>query len=205
MAGFPDILADKQRIVFAGSEGGDAIAFIAAHILEFHNRPFDLITGGRWLKQVPGSPLALIVATEAIHPEGQPDFLTHRHHIGVIPAIQFREGQGFSSEDAYIRQYDQFADATPKGGFLVYSELDPVASVLCNKERPDVSYIAFKSHPHSEENGHHLLLDNHHGKVPVRLRSRHELPYYSGARELLKKLGITSTQFYEAITTYTPA
>ena len=205
MAGTSEPPADKQRIVFAGSEGGELIAAICAHVLGFLKRPFDFVIGGEPVRQHQDAPMALIVASESIHREGQPDFLTYHHHIGVIAAIQFQEGKGFSSEDAYIRQYDQFADATPKGGLLVYSELDPVASVLCNKERPDVAYVPFKSHPHAEENGQHFLTDNHHGRIPVKLRSRHDLPYFSAARELLKKLGVTTDMFYQAIPSFNPS
>lgn len=199
MAVLTELFTDKQRIVFAGSNGGETICKITAHVLDFHHRPFDLLIRGKMVRQSDASPMALIIADESIHREGQPDFLTYQHHIGVIALIQYSEGKGFSSEEAYIRQYDQFADATPKGGLLIYSEHDPVASVLCNKERPDVGYITFKSHPHQEENGNHFLTDPKAGKVSVQLKNRHDLPYFHAARELVKKLGVTSEQFYQAI------
>lgn len=198
-------LTDKQRIIFAGSEGADFTAAVCRHVLHHCRRPFDLIINGAAAEQNIESPMALIVARESITNSGEPDFLTYRHHIGVITAIAFREGNGFSSEEAYIRQYDQFADATPKGGLLVYSELDPVASVLCNKERPDVGYLPFKAHAHAEENGDHFLVNPQRERIPVTMRSRKDLLWISAAREILKKLGITHEQFFHAIPTFRPA
>lgn len=198
-------LTDKQRIVFAGAEGADFTAAVCQHVLHHCRRPFDLIINGAAAQQSSESPMALIVARESITSNGEPDFLTYRHHIGVITSIAFREGNGFSSEEAYIRQYDQFADATPKGGLLVYSELDPVASVLCNKERPDVNYLPFKAHPHAEDNGDHFLVNPQRERIPVTIRSRKDLLWFSAAREILKKLGITPEQYFSAIPTFRPS
>ena len=196
------ILNDKQRIVFTGSEGGDFTAAVCRHVLHHSKRACDFIADGVAVEQTNESPLALIVAGEAITENGQPEFLTYRHHIGVITAIQYSAGNGFSSEEAYIRQYDQFADATPKGGLLVYSELDPVASVLCNKERPDVTYLSFKAHAHAEDNGDHFLVTPQRDRIPVAMRSRKDLLWFSAAREILKKLGVTPEQFFSAIPTF---
>lgn len=205
MSDLNTILTDKQRIVFAGAEGGDFTADVCRHVLHHCRRTCDFIVNGVAVEQSIDAPLALIVAQESITESGQPDFLTYRHHIGVITTIAYKSGKGFSSEEAYIRQYDQFADATPKGGLLVYSELDAVASVLCNKERPDVSYLPFKAHPHAEDNGNHFLVTSQRERIPVIMRSRKDLLWFSAAREILKKLGITPEQYFSAIPTFRPS
>lgn len=205
MTDLEKILADKQRIVFAGSDGSDFTAAVCRHVLHHANRPYDFIAHNTVLEQSSESPLALIVAREALTDSGQPDFLTYRHHLGVITSIEYRDGNGFSSEEAYIRQYDQFADATPKGGLLVYSEQDPVASVLCNKERPDVTYLPFKAHAHAEDYGHHYLINPQRERISVTMRSRKDLLWFSAAREILKRIGVTPEQFFSAIPTFHPA
>jgi UDP-N-acetylmuramate: L-alanyl-gamma-D-glutamyl-meso-diaminopimelate ligase len=124
------------------------------------------------------------------------------HHIGVICNIRHTPANGFTSEDEYIRQYDLFADATPKGGILSYCEQDPIATVLCNKERPDISYLPFKAHPHTTEGGKQYLLSSNKEKLDFNVSENHNLQYIGGAKEILKKIGITSDQFYHAIVSF---
>lgn len=198
-------LIDKQRIVFAGTSGCQLLAAITAHVLRFFGRKFDFIKGAEIIRQDSGAALALIDAGEEKAQDGAPLFLKFQHHFGVIGAIHYDSNNGFGSEDDYIRLFDQFADATPKGGLLAYSEHDPVAGVLCNKERADMAYVPFKSHAHIEEGGINYLITSHKDRIKINLKSKTDLQYYSGAKEILKKLGITSEQFYQAIIQFQPS
>ena len=143
--------------------------------------------------------VVLIIAPDRAGADGQAAFLKYGHHFGVITGIRFSNQPGFLSEDEYIRQYDQFADATPKGGLLAFCEQDPIASVLCNKERADVLYVPYKSHPHIDENGDNYLITSHKDKLKVNLENRNDWQWVGGAKEVLKKIGITSEQFYQSI------
>ncbi|MBM3177159.1 MAG: hypothetical protein FJZ78_04050 [Bacteroidetes bacterium] len=198
-------LTDKQRIVFAGTTGCPLLAGITAHVLRHLGRRFDFIKGAEIIQQDSGAAIALIDAGEEKSSDGTPLFLKFQHHFGVITGISYDKDNGFGTEDEYIRLYDQFADATPKGGMLAYSEHDPVAGVLCNKERADVAYVPFKSPQHIEENGFNYLITSHKDRIKIHLKNKLDLQYYSGAKEILKKLGITSEQFYQAITQYQPS
>ena len=175
------------------------MAAIIAHVLNHQHRSYDLVVGDNLVKSGADASVALIVAPDLAGADGQAAFLKYGHHIGVITAIQYNHQPGFSSEDEYIRQYDQFADATPKGGLLAYCEQDPIASVLCNKERVDVQYIPYKPHPHLEENGINYLITSNKDKLNVNLRDNGDWLWAGGAKEVLKKIGITSEQFYQSI------
>lgn len=195
-------VTDKQRVVITGSEGSSLVASIMRHVLATYKKPFDSFENGD-LKQQPGSALALIVASEHIgNGNPIPDFRKFHHHIGVICNVHFKNDSGFPSEDEYIRQYDLFADATPKGGLLAYCEQDPIASVLCNKERADVAYVPFKTHPHVLEGAKTFLISSNKEKLPIQVDNPHALQYVGGAKEVLKKIGISSEQFYQAIVSF---
>jgi UDP-N-acetylmuramate: L-alanyl-gamma-D-glutamyl-meso-diaminopimelate ligase len=195
-------IINKQRIVIAGSEGTALLAGVVRHVLSVFHRPFDFYEEGKYSGQ-PGAPIALIVAGERIGKDNPiPDFRKFEHHIGVICNIHHHPQNGFQSEDEYIRQYDLFADATPKGGILAFCEHDPIAAVLCNKERADVTYLPFKSHPNLIENGKHYLISSHKEKLPFHLVGQHGLQYVGGAKEVLKRIGISSDQFYQAIVSF---
>jgi UDP-N-acetylmuramate: L-alanyl-gamma-D-glutamyl-meso-diaminopimelate ligase len=120
----------------------------------------------------------------------------------MICHIHHTPENGFASKDEYIRQYDLFADATPKGGILAYCEQDPVAAVLCNKERPDVAYLPFKAHPQVSEGGKQYLISSNKEKFTFNVSGNHNLQYVGGAKEVLKRIGISSDQFYHAIVSF---
>jgi UDP-N-acetylmuramate: L-alanyl-gamma-D-glutamyl-meso-diaminopimelate ligase len=195
-------IIDKQRVVITGSEGSALVSAIMRHVLRAYKKPFDSFENGVFNAQ-PGAALALIVASEGIGGSNPiPDFRKFHHHMGVICSIRHKSENGFGSEDEYIRQYDSFADATPKGGLLAYCEQDPIASVLCNKERADVAYVPFKAHPHVQEGGKTFLISSNKEKLAVNISGNHALQYVGGAKEVLKKIGISSEQFYHAIVSY---
>ena len=196
-------MTDKQRIVITGSEGTSLVSRIMRHILNVHHHPYDYYENGEYIG-MEDAPVAIIVAPEALQKDDPiPDFRKFQHHIGVICNIQHTPENGFSSEDEYIRQYDLFADSTSKGGILAYCEQDPIASVLCNKERPDVTYVPFKAHPHINSDGKQFLLTSSKEKLLFNASSTHNLQYVGGAKEVLKRIGITSDQFYHGIVSYT--
>jgi UDP-N-acetylmuramate: L-alanyl-gamma-D-glutamyl-meso-diaminopimelate ligase len=195
-------VTDKQRIVITGSEGTALMSGIIRHVLGVHKRAFDYFEAGEYHGQL-GASLGFIMATESIAKDNPiPDFRKFQHHIGVICNIRHTAGNGFATEDEYIRQYDLFADATCKGGILAYCEQDPIAAVLCNKERADVTYLPFKAHPHLTEGGKHFLISSHKEKLPFHIPGNHNLQYVGGAKEVLKRIGISSDQFYHAIVSF---
>lgn len=205
MADLNSQLAGKQRVLFTGRRHGATFASIVAHVLKFNNRKYDLVLEGDVVEFSPEAPVSLIISAEKKGTDGLAEFRKYDHHIGVITEIEFEEGNSWQDEDEYIRQYDLFADATPKAGLLAYCELDPVASVLCNKERPDVTYIPYKPHSFLEANGIKYLINSHKDKFQVNLKEKDSLRWFGGAKELVKKLGITPDQFYQSIPSFQPS
>lgn len=214
---FPEFIFEasrnKQRVVVAGSHGKTTITAILIHVLDYYKRPFDYVIGSR----IPGhahsvrlsedAPLIVIEGDEYFSSplDHTPKFLRYQHHIGVISGIAWDHANVFPTEDDYIRQFDAFADATPKGGILVFNEQDAVAAVLCNKERPDVLHVPFKTHPYEIEDGQVFLISSGKEKIPLNVFGRHNLMNIAAAKEVLKKIGITAEQFYRAIPGFTGA
>jgi UDP-N-acetylmuramate: L-alanyl-gamma-D-glutamyl-meso-diaminopimelate ligase len=196
---------NKQRLVVVGSNGRAIIAGIIVHVLRFHGRSFDYVPSDRVAEpiQLSDAPLIIIDGSEtrssAVY--HTPQFIRYRHHIGVMAEVKW-DATGPLSEHDYIRQFDLFADATPKAGVLIYWELDKVASVICNKERPDVSYVPYRTHPSASEGGKDFLVNQRKERIPVRMSGKQNILYMSAALEALKKLGITQEQYYKAMPTF---
>ncbi len=209
---FPEYIynhsVDKQRVVVAGSHGKTTITAIVVHVLNYFKRSFDYVIGAR-IKGVENTvklsdaPVIIIEGDEYLCSplDGTPKFLRYQHHIGVISGVAWDHANVFHTEEEYLKQFDLFADQTPKSGVLIFCETDTMVGIVGNKLRPDVVSIGYKAHTHATENGKEFLI-NGKERVPVQIFGAHNLQNISAAKELLKKVGITNEQFYEAISSF---
>ena len=114
----------------------------------------------------------------------------YKHHICILTDV---------SPDIASSAIEQIADATPKGGTLIFQEGDPKIKAIGAKERADIQSIPFKTYKHELKDGKAILISSTNERIPVRFSGNLQLQYVSAAKEVLKKLGITSGQFYRAI------
>ncbi|HLT75192.1 MAG TPA: Mur ligase family protein [Ohtaekwangia sp.] len=210
---FPDFIynnsINKQRVVIAGSHGKTTITAVIVHVLNYFNRKFDYVIGARvkGLEQtvrLSDAPVIIIEGDEYLSSalDPTPKFLRYRHHIGLISGVAWDHANVFPSEEDYVKQFDLFADQTPKGGILVYCEADPMALMIGKKERADVQSISYKSFSHTSDTNGQFFLTHAKERVPVKVFGSHNFQNLSGAREVLKKIGITNDQFFEAISSF---
>ncbi len=199
---------DKQRIVIAGSHGKTTITAIVVHVLQYFNRSFDYVIGAhiKGLEntvKLSNAPVIIIEGDEylcsALDPV--PKFLRYQHHIGLISGVAWDHANVFPTEEEYLKQFDKFADQTPKSGVLIFCETDTMVGIVGNKQRPDVINVGYKAHPHIIENGNEFLT-NGKERIPVKIFGAHNMQNINGAKELVKKIGINSEQFYQAISTF---
>ena len=211
---FPEYIYEhsknKQRIVIAGSHGKTTITAIITHVLTYCKRKFDYVIGARvrgienTVRLSEEAPLIVIEGDEylasALDPT--PKFLRYQHHIGLISGIAWDHYNVFPTDEEYVKQFDLFADQTPKGGILIYCEQDPMALMIGKKERFDVTAVGYKSHPHTSDNNGHFYLTDGKEKHPIKIFGSHNYQNISGAKEILKKVGITNEQFYQAMASF---
>ncbi len=200
---------DKQRIVIAGSHGKTTITAIIIHVLNYFNRKFDYVIGAR-VKGVENTvklsdaPIIIIEGDEYLSSalDPTPKFLRYKHHIGVISGIAWDHANVFNGEEEYVKQFDLFADETPKGGILMYCEQDSLALIVGKKERADVQAVSYKSHPHVASGNGLFFLTDGNSRYPVKIFGGHNFQNISAAKEVLKKVGIIPEMFFEAITSF---
>ncbi|HEY8512892.1 MAG TPA: Mur ligase family protein [Cyclobacteriaceae bacterium] len=209
---FPEFIyersRDKQRIVIAGSHGKTTITAIIVHVLNYLNRKFDYVIGARvkgldLTVRLSDAPIIVIEGDEYLSSrlDPVPKFIRYRHHIGLISGVAWDHANVFPTEEDYVRQFDIFCDQTPKGGILFYCEQDPMAVMIGKKERTDVTAVGYKSLPHVVENGV-VYLTYEKERYPIKIFGSHNYLNLGGARELLRRIGVTHEQFYQAITSF---
>jgi UDP-N-acetylmuramate: L-alanyl-gamma-D-glutamyl-meso-diaminopimelate ligase len=210
---FPEFIyersKDKQRIVIAGSHGKTTITAIVIHVLNYYHRKFDYVIGARVkgienTVKLSDAPIIIIEGDEyyASPLDRTSKFLRFQHHIGLISGIAWDHANVFFSEEDYVKQFDLFADETPKGGILIYCEQDSLALIVGKKERADVQAISYKSHLHASDNQGQFFLTDEERRIPVKIFGGHNFQNISAAKEILKKIGITPERFFEAITSF---
>lgn len=173
---------DQQRIVVIGDQRKELIRMIS-FVLAQNNRAFDHFAGCELHSQA-GAPIILI--------EGDGDLVRYHHHIGVV------------TKSATINQADwmRFADSTPKSGILLYPENDAVSKSLFSKERADVQTIHYSQAASELNAGSVFLVSSTNEKFEIKISGDQNLVLIGCAKELLKKIGISSGQFYRTIANF---
>lgn len=199
---------NKQRIVIAGSHGKTTITAMIIHVLSQLNHNFDYVIGAK-VKGVENTvklsdaPIIIIEGDEYLSSplDPTPKFVRYQHHVGLISGIAWDHANVFPTEEEYVKQFDLFADQTPKGGILTYCEQDSISLIIGKKERSDVLAIPYKNHPHVTDNGQ-IYLTNGKDRYPIKVFGSHNYQNISGAKEILKKIGVTDDEFFESISTF---
>ena len=200
---------DKQRIVIAGSHGKTTITSIILHVLKYHHRSFDYMVGAliegfdTMVKLTDDAPLIILEGDEYLSSpiDKTPKFLHYHHHIGLISGIAWDHINVYPTFDEYVNQFESFAEASPKGSFLIYSDNDDFAAYICKKERDDVSSIEYPAHKNEIIDGITYLITDF-GKIPLQIFGKHNMRNISGAKVVCNKIGITDEMFYQAIRSF---
>ncbi|MFL5729328.1 MAG: UDP-N-acetylmuramate--L-alanine ligase [Cytophagaceae bacterium] len=200
---------DKQRVVIAGSHGKTTITAMILHVLNFFNRKFDYMISAQlegfnaMIRLSDDAPIIVVEGDEYLSSaiDKTPEFLKYQHHIGLVSSVAWDHVNVYPTLDEYVRQFDAFADATPKAGTLIFCESDPVAAMVCKKERDDVQRIEYKAHKHDIRNKQTYLITDE-GEVPVLIFGKHNMKNLSGAKAVCLKIGVSEKMFYQAIQSF---
>jgi len=178
---------DKQRILVAGG-GSNLIASLIVQTLRFHNRKFDVVASGIPSSIREDSPI--IIVENCTQP------IEFKHHIIIL-------GNNALSEE--LTDLESLVDATPKGGTIIFPKAHATLKKIGSKERPDVQSIGYEVYKHDVAEGKTVLISSSGERFPVELSGDLDLQCVGAAKELLKKIGITSGNFYRSITEYKPS
>jgi len=209
---FPEFIfeqaADKQRIVIGGSHGKTTITSMIMHVLKYHGREFDYVVGARVngfdeTVKLSDAPVIVIEGDEYLSSriDPTPKFHHYHHHIGLISGIAWDHVNVFTTEEDYIRQFEIFADSTPKEGTLVYNDQDELCHAIGSKKLDIAAKLPYKIHPYEIADGETFLI-NGQERIKVKVFGDHNLLNLSGAKEVLARLNIVQEEFYEAIPTF---
>lgn len=172
---------DQQRIIIVGSQRKKLAQFLR-HILAFNHKAFNFFSEGQFTIQA-GAPILIVESDTALH--------AFQHHVLLLT----------SAAENRLSEFTQLADATPKSGIILYPEGDAKLKTIGSKERADVQPIPYKIIPHEVTNGAFTLVTSTNEKFILKITGEDNMLLLAAAKELLKKIGISSSQFYKAAAT----
>lgn len=201
---------NKQRIVIAGSHGKTTITSIILHVLKSNNREFDYMVGAdlegfeQRVHLSQSAPIIILEGDEYFSSalDATPKFLHYHHHIAVISGIAWDHINVFPTSDEYLASFEKLAEQSPKSGVLIYSQDDPLASVVGRNEREDVLALGYEVHPHVIKEGKTLLLTPSDEEIEISLFGEHNMKNIAAAKLVCSRLGLQEKDFYNAIATF---
>jgi len=209
---YPDFIRSlsekKQRIVICGSHGKTTITGMIIHVLNYFNRSFDFVIGAKVngmdeTIRLSDAPIIVIEGdeyfTSTIDPH--PKFLKYAHHIALISGISWDHVNVYETLESYHHQFEKLADSTPKAGTLVFCEEDMAVAKIGDLEREDSKSLPYNTPNYTVKDGCYYLVDGDH-KYPLKIFGKHNMQNIGGAKIVLKRIGITAEQFYQAIQSF---
>jgi UDP-N-acetylmuramate: L-alanyl-gamma-D-glutamyl-meso-diaminopimelate ligase len=201
-----DCTQDKQRIVIAGSAERTLISVLVVHVLASFHKAFDYVVDAPKLgTSVQLSDAPIIILEGDINPsspiDSQPQSLHYQHNVALISGIGWEHSDTYPTLEAYLKQLTKLADASPKGGTLIYCEADSLVQAIGNQTRTDVKGVPYKAH------AHHYVADQAYfvtpqRDIPCQYADTAFMCAVSGAQQLLRNLAVPDQQFYETLTTF---
>jgi len=211
---FPEFILEqsknKQRIVIGGSHGKTTITSMIMHVLKVSNKKFDYLVGAQLngfdtMVQLSDAPIIVVEGDEYLTSplDLTPKFLKYEHHIALISGISWDHANIFPTMEDYVKPFEEFIQATPKSGTIIYNADDSMTTAICESyEDADIRKFSY-SYPKSEiRNEQTFIFDEEDKAVPLKIFGQHNLANLSGAKMVCNRLGITDKMFYTAIQSF---
>ncbi|MHA7878015.1 MAG: Mur ligase domain-containing protein [Bacteroidota bacterium] len=195
---------DKQRIVITGGKDKSLICLLVLHTLSYVHRACDYVIGATNLDvsvQLSNAPIIILEGDMAPSSpiNAQPQSLCYQHNIALISGIDWEHNSQYPTLETYLAQVAKLADASPKGGTLIYYEANNLVKDIGSQARVDVKAVPYQDHSHRYQGEEtHIITP----KEAIGLPKNVPVCAVAAAQQLLRNLAIQDQQFYDALTTF---
>ncbi len=211
---FPEFMYEqtqhKKRIVVGGSHGKTTTTAMILHVLKQNQIEFDYLVGSQLegFETMVGftetSELAVFEGDEYLTSalDLRPKFHVYQAEIGIITGIEWDHINVFPTYENYKAQFEIFAKALPANGALIYCASDNAVNELVDSLNIQARKIPYTTPTFEVHDGKVTVIDN--GKAyPLQIFGTHNLQNMMAAMNACKEAGISTAQFFNAITTFT--
>ena len=209
---FPEFIAressDKTRVVIAGSHGKTTSTAMLMHALQKLGVDFDYLVGSsidgfELSVRLSDAPLILIEGDEYLSSplDRRSKFLWYEPDISIITGIAYDHVNVFPTFESYLQTFRDFIKTHGPEASIFWFEGDEYLQQM--QEIAECDYQAYTTPNFKLDNGNYsMVLDK---EYPLSLIGEHNLQNLQAASLVAEKLGITPSQFFEAMADFTGA
>lgn len=200
---------DKIRVVIGGTFGKTTIASMIMHVLRKLNRDFDYVIGAKFegfdhtVELSKEAPLIILEGDEylASAEDKRPKMLVYKANIALISGISWDHKNVFPTFDDYLNQFKLFIESIEDKGTLVYNKEDKNVQALVSSNNSNINKHGYRIPEYTINKGKSYI-NTPSGDIPLQVFGRYNLSNIAGAYSVCEWLGITRTDFYEAIQSF---
>jgi UDP-N-acetylmuramate: L-alanyl-gamma-D-glutamyl-meso-diaminopimelate ligase len=203
---------DKTRIVIGGSHGKTTITAMIMHVMRTCGKDFDYMVGSQlegfdtMVKLTDSAPLIVLEGDEYLTSpiDRRPKFHLYLPHIALISGIAWDHINVFPTWEEYVKQFEIFIGLIEKNGTLIYCDQGETLKRLATKSAEHIQHIAYGIPSHRTDKGI-TTLETECGSIPLQVFGMHNLMNIEGARRVCNCAGITDSEFYHGIASFSGA
>jgi UDP-N-acetylmuramate: L-alanyl-gamma-D-glutamyl-meso-diaminopimelate ligase len=200
---------NKQRIVIAGSHGKTSITSMVIHVLNSLGRKFDYLVGARiegfdLMASLSDAPVIIIEGDEYLASpiDRRAKFLLYQPHICLISGIAWDHINVYPTFESYTDAFKALIEDLPKAGSLFFDQTDTVLNELATQCPEHCEKTGYEAHPAKIEHGQTILIGEDGKDYPIHVFGEHTLKNINGARFICEQIGVSPTEFYEAMLSF---
>src|SRR5574344_172802 len=201
---------NKTRVVIGGSHGKTTTTAMILHVLQHMNIDADYMVGAQlegfevMVKLSESAKVMVLEGDEYLTSpiDRRPKFHLYRPNVAIVTGIEWDNINVFPTFDIYKEQFAQFINLIEPQGTLIYCDDDEhVHDVADSNTRSDLTKRPYNVPSHHVADGI-TYLDINGEAMPLKVFGRHNLLNMTAARMACNQLGVTDTQFYDAIQSF---
>ena len=201
---------DKIRVVIGGSHGKTSITAIILHVLNYNHINCDYMVGAQlagfetMVKLTHDAPIAILEGDEYLSSpiDRRPKFHLYKPNIALISGIAWDHINVFPTYENYVEQFEIFINQIAQNGTLIYCSNDKEVEKVALKANNAISKTPYSIPQYKINNGTTSLINEDNSEIDLEVFGEHNLMNINGARLVCNELGLTNSQFYDAIKSF---
>ena len=198
----------KKRIVVAGSHGKTTTTAMILHALKFHSWDFDYLVGAQLegfdnMVRLSEAPLMVIEGDEYLSSpiDRRPKFVHYRPQVAIITGIAWDHINVFPTFELYVEQFKNFVEQLVEQSILIYYQHDTHLARICEARHEQLQLKPYEAWPSRIEQGQ-TVLEMPEGHFPLHIFGQHNLENLHSACLACEAIGMSRSQFLEAVSSF---
>lgn len=206
-----EVSKEKTRVVIAGSHGKTTITSMIMHILNYYDLDFDYLVGAKvegFSQSVKLSDAPIIIIEGDEYPasviEKRPKIFFYHPHITALSGIAWDHINVFPTYDNYRSQFEQYLQDIAADVPVYYNNEDEEVRKVVASSAKHLKAVPYNMPAFHYEDGV-AVLETEEGNIDVSVFGKHNLLNMQAAIAICMELGVSKTDCYDAIASFTGA